>query len=237
VSDGGRYRKIYTRLWLHSGFVGLNDAEKVVAFYLLTGPQTNRIGLYRLSPATAAEDLETSAEAFRKRLVTVCTSLGWLYDAKARVFYIPSFLKWNPPVNVNVANGITNDLSDLPDCAFIDAFAENLEGIPEAFREAFLKGLRLHMPHGVRNQEQYPDQNQQQEQKHSARRAEALNEKHEKPLAFDNRVQAIARGVLRDSPKQTTEYLVDCVLDECHRSGIACNRLQAITALGTSRVA
>ena len=38
MSDIGRYRKLYTRLWLHLGFVALTDAEKVVALYLLTGP-------------------------------------------------------------------------------------------------------------------------------------------------------------------------------------------------------
>lgn len=157
MSDLGRYRKIYTRLWLHPGFLALNDAEKVVAFYLLTGTQSNRIGLYRLSPSVAAEDLGTSLEAFRKRLARVCTSLGWLFDSKLRVFYIPSFLRWNPPVNKNVASGITNDLNDVPMCAFVEAFGQNLEGIPEAFVQVYLEGLRKHWPHGVSNQEQYQD--------------------------------------------------------------------------------
>jgi len=41
----------------------------VLAFYLLTGPQTNRLGLYVFSIATAAEDLGTVSGSFTK-LVT-----------------------------------------------------------------------------------------------------------------------------------------------------------------------
>ena len=58
MSDVGRYRKVYARLWRHPGFANLNEGEKVLALYLLTGPQTNRLGLYCLSVATAAEDWE-----------------------------------------------------------------------------------------------------------------------------------------------------------------------------------
>jgi hypothetical protein len=57
MSDLGRYRKLYIRLWRHPGFLSLTDAEKVLALYLLTGPPTNRLGLYTLSIATAAEEL------------------------------------------------------------------------------------------------------------------------------------------------------------------------------------
>jgi hypothetical protein len=64
-----RYRKLYRRLWRHPGFLELSDGEKVLAFYLLTGPQTNRLGLYVFSIATAAEDLGTVSGSFTK-LVT-----------------------------------------------------------------------------------------------------------------------------------------------------------------------
>ena len=62
VSDVGRYRKLYARVWRHPGFTALTDGEKTLALYLLTGPQTNRLGLYTLSVATAAEHLGTVPE-------------------------------------------------------------------------------------------------------------------------------------------------------------------------------
>lgn len=62
MSDVGRYRKLYARVWRHPGFTALTDGEKTLALYLLTGPQTNRLGLYTLSVATAAEHLGTVPE-------------------------------------------------------------------------------------------------------------------------------------------------------------------------------
>lgn len=53
MSDTGRYRRLYVRLWRHPGFVTLTADE-----YLLTGPQTNRIGIYTLSIAQARRTWE-----------------------------------------------------------------------------------------------------------------------------------------------------------------------------------
>jgi hypothetical protein len=136
MSDLGRYRKLYVRLWRHPCFVGLTDAEKVVAIYVLTGPQSNRLGLYVLSIATAAEDLGTVPETLKKRLLTVCQTLGWLFDARARVVYIPTFFNWNPPENANVMKGSLKDLNEIPPCGLIDAFAANIETLPETLRQA-----------------------------------------------------------------------------------------------------
>jgi hypothetical protein len=103
--DVGRYRKLYTRLWRHPGFAGLTEGEKILALYVLTGPQTNRLGLYLLSIATAAEDLGTTPETLTKRLRNVCQTFGWWFDSVARVTYIPTWWRWNPPENVNVMKG------------------------------------------------------------------------------------------------------------------------------------
>jgi hypothetical protein len=179
MAEVGRYRKVYPALWLHPGFPELRDGEKVVAFYLLTGPQTNRIGIYRLSPNAVAEDLGTSPESFRNRLTTVCTTFGWLFDAKARVLYIPSWWRWNPPANANVIRGSLKDLKELPPCGLMAAFARNIETIPETLREAFLQGLNELFPSGFPNQDQDRDQNHQQEkeqQQGAARKKPAESE-------------------------------------------------------------
>jgi hypothetical protein len=52
------YRRVYQRLWRHPNFRALTEGEKVLALYLVTGPQTNLIGWYRFSPAMAAEDID-----------------------------------------------------------------------------------------------------------------------------------------------------------------------------------
>lgn len=113
MSDLGRYRKLFTRLWRHPGFVALTEGERNLALYLLTGPQTNRLGLYVLSLATAAEELGTTPETLKKRLDKVCLTFGWMFDAKARVTYIPSWWRWNPPENANVMKGSLKELNEI----------------------------------------------------------------------------------------------------------------------------
>jgi hypothetical protein len=164
MNDAGRYRKVFTSLWLQPCFLALTDAEKVLVFYLLTGPQTNRIGCYRLSPNMAAEDLGMPVNGLRNRLRRVTEAMGYLFDAHARVLYIPSWWRWNPPANANVMRGSLKDLKDVPPCSLVITFAQNLETIPETLREAFRQGLAERFPKGTPIQEQYQEQYQEQDQ-------------------------------------------------------------------------
>lgn len=234
MSDVGRYRRLYTRLWRHPGFVELTEGEKNLAMYIITGPQTNRLGLYLLSIATAAEDLGTVPQTLTKRLVRVCETFGWLFDSKARVIYIPSWFRWNPPENANVVKGSLKDLNEIPPCALVDAFARNIETVPETLRETFLEGLRQRLPQRSPNQEQYPDQEQYQEQYPSALRAVALKEKGNIPniQALDNKLLTIAREVIRSNPRNTlTDELCDHFLYLCRESKVDANRSLAVMAL------
>src|SRR5688572_11640130 len=97
TGDNRRYRKIYTRLWRNADFQALNDGDKVMALYILSGPQTNRIGLFLFSPGTAHEDLGMPMLAVKKRLMSVCRAFGWEYDHGARVIWIPSWWTFNDP--------------------------------------------------------------------------------------------------------------------------------------------
>lgn len=238
MSDVGRFRKLYTRLWRHPGFVGLTDGEKVLALYVLTGPQSNRLGLYVLSIATAAEDLGTVPETLKKRLVTVCQTFGWLFDGRSRVVFIPSYWKWNPPDNVNVVKGSLKDLNEIPPCGLVDAFARNIETLPVTLHETFLEGLRQRLPKPSPNQDQYQDQYQKQKQKTAALRAVALKEKTTDtnvPIP-DAKIVTIAREVIREAPRETTTgYLVDALLHACHQRHIDANRATAIAALAVSQ--
>lgn len=238
MSDLGRYRRLYVRLWRHPGFLELTDAEKVLAIYLLTGPQTNRLGLYTLSLATAAEDLGTVPETLKKRLARVCQTLGWLFDGRSRVFYIPSFWKWNPPENVNVVKGSLKDLNEIPPCGLVDAFAKNIETLPQTLHQTFLEGLRQRLPQGSPNQEQYQDQKQKQEQEHALRaRLEKAKDNGNLVPTPDARVIRAARDVIRESPKNSsTDYLIDALKETTQRQfGVSINRTAAIVALAQSQ--
>jgi hypothetical protein len=149
VNDMGRYRRLYVRMWRHPRFVTLTADERVLALYLLTGPQTNRLGLYTLSIAQAAEDLGTVPQTLMKRFANCCASFGWHFDSKARVFYIPSWFTWNPPANSNAMKGFLNDLSEIQPCGLLDAFARNLDTLPDTVRAAFIEGLHRRLPMGT----------------------------------------------------------------------------------------
>jgi len=134
---------------------GLNTTSQNLTLYLLSGPQTNRIGLFHLSTATAAEDLNAGGETLRERLADVSATFGWPFDSDARVFYIPSWWRWNPPQNANVLKGNLRDLTEIQPSGLVDAFARNLTYIPETLHQTFVEGLRLRLPQRLATQEQY----------------------------------------------------------------------------------
>jgi hypothetical protein len=236
MNDLGRYRKLYVRLWRHPGFVELTDAEKVLALYLLTGPQTNRLGLYVLSLATAAEELRMVPETLKKRLVRVCQTFGWLFDTRARVVYLPSYWRWNPPENINVVKGSLKDLNEIPPCGLVDAFAQNIETLPGTLHGTFIEGLRQRLPKPSPNQKQYQDQ--EKKQKQPALRAVASNGTSDAGNAPtpNARMLSIASDVMRQLPRESSsDLLVDHFLYLCRQEKIEAGRSLAIAALAQSQ--
>ena len=150
----GRYRRAYPRIWRHPDFQKLTPAPRNIALYVLTGPQTNRIGLFHFSPATAAEDLLLGADTFREGLRNVCGTFGWVFDADSRVMYVPSWWRWNRPENLNVLRGNLKDLSEIPPCALIEAFAQNLAYVPADLHQTFIDTFRERMALRPPTQEQ-----------------------------------------------------------------------------------
>lgn len=232
----GRYGRAYARIWRHQGFRKLTQAEQRLTFYLLTGPQKNRLGLFHFSVSTAAEDLDLGAETLRKGLSNVCTTFDWLFDADARVFYIPSWWRWNRPDNVNVLRGNLKDLSEIPPCALVEAFAANLEYVPVDLRQTFIETLRRRLPERPPTQ----DLSQYQYQETGARAARgsagagapmSLSVENQRGNDKDEKLRAAAHTVVRDTPNKCEAYQVDAVLSMC--SG---TKAEAIEALHVARL-
>lgn len=220
VSAIGRYRPVYPRLWRHPGFTGLTKSARELVLYLLTGPQTNRIGLFHLSAATASEDLSVSIETVRKGLADVAVTFGWTFDGRARVFFIPSWWRWNPPANENVLKGNLKDLNEIPPSPLVERFALNLETLPETFRETFVeccsKRLRERSP--TQEQYQYQDPDQELNQEPRRQRTASHRSRRSSPLAFANdqrngseeKLLATAREVLTlTNPNLGLDHLLD----------------------------
>src|SRR5687767_3310060 len=104
-----RYRKIDPRIWTDEKFRQLSGEEQRIALYILTA-QSNRIGLFSFSPGKACEDLRTTPIKFQKCFLAVCQALKWEWDKDARVLYLPTWWKYNPPES---ANNVVGNLKDL----------------------------------------------------------------------------------------------------------------------------
>jgi len=221
MSDVGRYRKLFPRIWRHPGFTKLKPAARELALYLLTGPQSNRIGLFPFSLGLASEDLGVGRETLLERLADVRVTFGWHFDADARVFWIPSWWRWNAPENANVLRGNLKDLSEITPCALADAFAANIETLPETLHDTFVEGCRLRLPEGSPTQEQ-DLQEHKHEQDAGARRApRELRTKNS-----DEKLVTIARRVLQEHNPPNLESAID------HLGQYAtCTRAQAEIAL------
>lgn len=138
-AGGGRYRRVRSRLWAEAPFAGLTEGEKLVALYLLTGPQTTATGLYRLSVASAAEDLGCSMRAFQRRLDAVVRALKWQYDAVVRVLWLPEWLDENSPANPNVVRAWRSCFDEIPDCALKRKAWAAVRAVLAPRGESFLK--------------------------------------------------------------------------------------------------
>lgn len=109
-----------------------------MTIYLLTGPQTNRIGLFYISVVTAADDLNWTAIDTTARLKTVCAAFDWFFDALTSVVWIPSWWDWNTPTeNEKNMRGALSDLSDVPTTPLIIKFATHLTFVPESLHRLF----------------------------------------------------------------------------------------------------
>ncbi len=159
---------MYPRAW--KSFRGLTLEEKAIAAYLLTGDQTNRIGLYDFSIGKAIEDLETLPQTFKKGFDRVCQTLGWKYDNVNRVLFIPSWWKWNPPENPNVLIGNLKDLFEVAVSPLYDEFKNNIEHLRSVGKgcfdltETFTQTLVERYPKPYpKQQEQEQEQEQEKE--------------------------------------------------------------------------
>jgi hypothetical protein len=129
------------RLWLEPAFRKLSDSGKLVVLYLLGGPSTSAMGCYRLSTASAAEDLGFSVGQFRRHFEAVLKAFSWRYEAESGLLWIPSWAEENAPANPNICRSWRSAFDELPDSPLkaeaVAATFTFLRSKGEAFAKAF----------------------------------------------------------------------------------------------------
>ncbi len=112
--DDDIYRRVYLRVWRHPAFKPLTDDQKVLTFYLLTGPQTNLVGWYRFSPGMAAEDLDVTPSRLLRTFEIVLKAFEWQYDERTQLLWISTWHRWNPPNGLNGRKAWANVINGMP---------------------------------------------------------------------------------------------------------------------------
>ena len=148
----------------------------------------------------------------------VQATFGWHFDPDARVFYIPSWWRWNQPQNANVLKGNIKDLSEIPPCALVEQFAQNLETLDPTLHQTFVEGCRIRLPQRPPIQKQYQDQKQDRKREQT----KAATNNHDETLV------TIAFNVVRDNPKSELENLIDNLQFLARSKGQTVKRQEAI---------
>ncbi len=134
------------RTWIDSDIWtdtdGLNNAEQVLYFWLLTNNQRNIAGYYKINLAYAKLDLHTSENRIEKMLLK--PQKYWLYDQDTKQVLIPKFTRYNIVKSNQQITALNAELRKLKPCplhkVFLEAFEEvngvgSLRLIDAKFRE------------------------------------------------------------------------------------------------------
>ena len=149
------YRTILVRMWGDEKFNRLSPIQpsgKSLWIYLLTGPFSNQIGLFRAGEMTLAEELGWDLKAFRE-CFRECFEEGLIETSeeyfKDRLIFIPNFLKINFPQNPNVVKSWTKIWNSIPECQLklkvwnhIKIIMESKDKETKAWSKAFIESCR-----------------------------------------------------------------------------------------------
>jgi hypothetical protein len=164
-----RFAMISRRLWDDEEFRRWSAPQanaQTLWLYLLSNPIAGSIpGLFRFSVAETAERFAWSHKATEKCFAEIVSSGRALYDAHARLVWLPNALRINPPANPKVVIGWARQWRELPECELkgkaAEAFAEHLAARGKGFVEASAKlfgepspiPYREPLPHGYAKSE------------------------------------------------------------------------------------
>ena len=103
-----RYSNITNEIWRDKEVRQLDPEQKLLYLYLLTSPQCNSAGLYRLSPDDVTHDL---AEGYAQHLTEEIKL--WRYDVESETVFLPNYLKYNTAKTALQYKGLNSSVRTL----------------------------------------------------------------------------------------------------------------------------
>lgn len=144
--------EVSPRFWSDDLVRTLTPDAKLVMLYLLTGPQSDGIGIFRMYPQVGQEETGLGAGRFLRALHELTTSGKVRWEGDRRVVWVVNRLRYRFPKGISEpqAKGVIRCLEDLPqDSQILQAFTEHyqgfLEGLPQGLGKGFLQPFRARL--------------------------------------------------------------------------------------------
>lgn len=117
----GRYTSISNDIWSDKEFKKLSPVGKNVYLFVLTNPQGNQSGIYRL-PMDLVEFYlgEEGVNELKKE------NKLYRYDAENEILFIPTYLKYNAAKSHPQLKAMARSIASLPYCELLVDFCESL---------------------------------------------------------------------------------------------------------------
>lgn len=148
---GREYARVATRFWSDQRVLNLSPTAKLVMLYLLTGPQTNCIGCFRLNRHHLAADGVVCQEEAEAALVEL-ERVGLIRrDTDAGLVWLPRFFRYNTLANRNQALAALIELRALPNSKLDEEIAAAMQPIAERLPREFEQWARNRLPNGYPN--------------------------------------------------------------------------------------
>lgn len=166
MSDGNErvlapYSRVTRRMWNDAKFRRLSAAPpngQTLWLRLLTAPELRAMpGLIPIGEAGLAEALGWTLEGFREAFGEAFREGMVEADWSARLVWLPSALKHNPPQSPNVVRSWKTCWAEFPDCDLKTKAHRQTKAFLEAMGEAFAEAFSKACP----NQDQDQDQDQE----------------------------------------------------------------------------
>ena len=168
---GGRYSKIFRRMWNDEKFRALSQPKpcgQSLWMRLLCGPELGPVpGLIIAREPGLADALRWQLEPFRQSF-TELSRLGMAEaDWDAGLVWVPNAIMYNEPANPNVVKSWEDAWAELPECclknkAYLRLY-DYMKGRGESFAEVFANHCRNHSENHCPNQDQDQEHKQEQE--------------------------------------------------------------------------
>lgn len=129
-----RYTKVQSSIWQSRKYRKAKE-YRLEYVYLLSCPHGNSAGLFRFIEGYAIEDLMCSGQRIKNALK--CLEDVGLIKRDGELIFIYQFLKWNPIMNPNHANGTLNEIRDYIKSPLYNLFLNDLETFCQRFIELF----------------------------------------------------------------------------------------------------